>query len=118
MLGALNAAAVSSHHRAPHDRAAHAAAGGAGGLYRQRWGALALADARYALWLGKPNGVGDAEFEALVRMRSGEAPCGLWQRQLVLGPAREYCLLSPEETHLPGYGGTRAILHRVGAAGD
>src|SRR5512141_922927 len=92
-LGALNEAAVSGARREPHDGAAGLAAGGAGGVYRQlRDGPPKLAD-RVA-WFSKPAGMPYPEL--LERLAPGE----LWQRQLVLGPAPEFCLLgaSPEPT--------------------
>lgn len=84
-LGALNEAAVSGVRRDPHDAAARLAAGGAGGVYRRlstRAGAIDRTS-----WLAKPAGTGYAEF--LARLSGGE----LWQRQMVLGPAPEFCLL-------------------------
>jgi hypothetical protein len=84
-LGALNEAAVSGARRDPHDAAARLAAGGAGGLYRRLSGSAGAAGR--ASWLAKPAGTGYAEF--LARFSGGE----LWQRQLVLGPAPEFCLL-------------------------
>jgi hypothetical protein len=84
-LGALNEAAVSGARRDPHDAAARHAAGGAGGVYRRLSTAPGVADR--ASWLSKPPGTGYAEF--LGRFSGGE----LWQRQMVLGPAPEFCLL-------------------------
>ena len=95
-LDPLNEAAVTGARRAPHDRAAYAAAGGAGGLYRFRRGELDLAEARIATWLSKPDGMGYAEFDARLWGWVGYRAVALWQRQMVLGPAREFCLLSRE----------------------
>jgi hypothetical protein len=100
-LDALNAAAVAGHNRPPHDRAARAAAGGAGGLYRFQNGALDLAEARRATWLSKPAGVGYAEFDAQLRARTAGTPIAVWQRQMTLGPAPEFCLFSRETPPLP-----------------
>ena len=84
-LGVLNAAAVDAAHRADHDAVARDAAHGAGGVYALRSGGLRLDDAGDAQWSAKPL----------------DAPKGadyaLWQRQMVLGPAPEYCLLTPGE---------------------
>ena len=107
-LDPLNAAAVSGGRRGPHDGVAYAAAGGSGGLYRWQWGALDLAEAGSATWLGKPDGVSYADFGARLRGWVGERPVALWQRQMVLGPAREFCLLSCEELSLPE--GVEAIV--------
>ena len=84
-LGALNEAAVTAARQAPHDAVARVAGGGAGGVYRR----LAQGDGsapHSARWLSKPEGEGYASF--LARLPPGEA----WQRQLVLGPAPEFCL--------------------------
>jgi hypothetical protein len=88
-LGALNEAAVSGPRRGPHDGAARLARGGAGGVYRRLAEGAAAAPGR-ATWFGKPAGVGYPEF--LAEVKGGE----LWQRQLVLGPAPEFCLLDAE----------------------
>ena len=84
-LGALNEAAVSGVRREPHDAAARLAAGGAGGVY------LRLSEApspiEQASWFAKPAGMSYADL--LARLPPGEA----WQRQMVLGPAPEFCLL-------------------------
>jgi hypothetical protein len=85
-LGALNEAAVSGTRLAPHDAAARRAAGGTAGLYRLRSGTLGAA-AR-ASWFGKPSGMSYAELFARIP-DAGE----LWQRQMVLGPAPEMCLV-------------------------
>jgi hypothetical protein len=84
-LGVLNVAAVDASHKAAHDAVARDAAQGAGGVYALRSGELRLEDAGDVQWSAKPP----------------EAPQGvnhaLWQRQMVLGPAPEYCLLTPGE---------------------
>jgi len=85
-LGALDQAATSGPRREPHDAAARLALGGAGGVYRRlREGGVA-APAQVS-WFGKPAGMGYPEL--LAQMPAAE----LWQRQLVLGPAPEFCLL-------------------------
>ena len=80
-LGVLNDAAIDAAHRGEHDAVARMAADGAGAVYRHIAGELPVADAGAAKWSdSRPEGAG--EF-------------ALWQRQLVLGPAPEYCLLEP-----------------------
>jgi len=98
----FNEAAVAGAHKTPHDRTAHAAAGGAGGLYRFQGGALDPGDASAAAWLGKPDGMGYAAFEARLRGWTDGARVGLWRRQMVLGPAPEFCLLAPLAHHEQG----------------
>jgi hypothetical protein len=100
-LDPLDAAAVAGRRKIPHDRAARGAAGGAGGLYRLYGGDLDLTKARTATWLHKPEGLAYADFDAQVRAWIGGQTCCVWQRQMVLGPAREFCILSREVLTLP-----------------
>jgi hypothetical protein len=90
-LGALNEAAVSGARRAPHDGAARLAAGGAGGVYR-RLGDGPLLDSGPARWFGKP---ADAPYPAFLAALP-QSGAEVWQRQLVLGPAPEFCVLGGE----------------------
>lgn len=86
-LESLNQAAVGPSLRVAHDRPALAAGGGMSGLYLVRSDDLAL-DASVAAWLSKPRGASYADFLAgLPRSQ------GLVQRQLVLGPGPEFCVL-------------------------
>jgi hypothetical protein len=74
-LGELNAAAVDATHRGGHDAAAELVAEGWGGVY-----ALVRGPAEppaTALWRPKP---------------PSDPEVTLWQRQMVLGPAPEYCV--------------------------
>lgn len=84
-LGVLNEAAISGTRREPHDAAARLAAGGAGGVYR-RLAAGTLEPIDRATWLSKPPGMSYPDL--LARLPPGE----VWQRQMVLGPAPEFCL--------------------------
>lgn len=80
-LGVLNDAAIDARHAPDHDAVAGLSGGGAGAVYRHIAGELGLADAGRADWShARP----DAEGEF-----------ALWQRQLVLGPRPEFCLLRP-----------------------
>ena len=81
-LGTLNASAVDESHRPQHDAVARDAAKGAGGVYRFLEGDLALEDVGDTQWSAERLGAPDSVDHAL------------WQRQMVLGPAPEYCLLS------------------------
>lgn len=92
-LGVLNAAAVDDVRRPEHDPVARRAASGAGGVYELRSGDLALAEAGIARWSAKPLGEPYAGWEAALTAGRDPAEHALWQRQLVLGPAPEYCLL-------------------------
>lgn len=112
-LDPLNAAAVSGARRAPHDRAAAGAAGGAGGLYRWQWGELDLGEARAAAWLEKPGGVSYAAFEARLGEWLGVGAVAVWQRQMVLGPAPEYCVLGEASLALPEGAGALIVARTV-----
>jgi hypothetical protein len=90
-LGLLNEAAVSASRAAPHDAAAALAAGGAGGLYGLRCGAV-LREPQYAHWFGKPEGLAYSALFAQLEPVVDQVHGALWMRRLVLGPAREFCL--------------------------
>jgi hypothetical protein len=105
-LGALNEAAVSGQRRVPHEGAARLAQGGAGGVYR-RVREAAAAEPAVVAWFGKPAELGYPELLARV------PPAELWQRQLVLGPAPEFCLFGaapPEGAEEPSLVRVR-LLH-------
>src|SRR5215813_10199827 len=103
-LGDLNELAVSPSLKEAHDRPAHmvaGGAGGAGGVYRLiagRGGQPPLA----ATWLSKPRSVSYPAFRDRLRRWTEREDVATWQRQLVLGPAFEFCLQSPEPLDLPG----------------
>jgi hypothetical protein len=81
-LGELNAMAVDKRHRPRHDSAAAGAGSGWGGVY-----GLVRGEAQppaFARWVDK-----------LPATPDGTA---VWQRQLVLGPAPEFCVAAPGET--------------------
>jgi hypothetical protein len=85
-LGVLNYAAISASLQTPHDSAARLAGGGHGGVYRR------LAEPKnppsgWTTWCSKPSGVAYPAFVA--SLPAAET----WQRQLVLGPAPEFCLV-------------------------
>lgn len=100
-LDTLNDLAVSGARQRPHDRTAAAADGGSGGLYRLRAGVPDLAAARVAAWFAKPAGTGYEALLGRLRPWTERAGVSLWMRQMVLGPAREFCLRSPAPLGLP-----------------
>jgi hypothetical protein len=119
-LATLNDAAVSERagHKARHDRAA-AAADGTAGLYRLHAGDPAL-QARTAYWFAKPRGMAYPELDQLlgrVWEPAPPRPVGLWQRQLVLGPGAEFCLLATEPVALPSELEVLAVDRQPLAAG-
>jgi hypothetical protein len=100
VLDRLDHAAVSPPHQAPHDAIAREVSGGAGGLYRLRHGEPLDGGARFASWFHKPPGMAyDALYELLRPLTANGA--ALWGRQMVLGPAPEFCLHSREGVALP-----------------
>ena len=90
-LGLLNEAAVSASRAAPHEAAAAVVAGGAGGVYGLRRGAV-LRQPQYAHWFSKPEGMPYSELFAQLAPVVDQVQGALWMRQMVLGPAREFCL--------------------------
>jgi hypothetical protein len=100
-LGELNEGAVSGSRAAPHDGVAALAAGGTGGLYRAIVGPGRLAPARQAAWFAKPSGMRYEEFFAALAQSTTQPDITLWQRQLTLGPAPEFCLHALERHPLP-----------------
>ena len=90
-LGILNQAAVSASRTAPHDAAAKFAAGGTAGLYGLR-GGVALDQPKYSYWFGKPPGTSYGDFFGQIAPIVEQVQGALWMRQMVLGPAREFCL--------------------------
>jgi hypothetical protein len=82
-LGTLNEAAVAGRPLDPHDAVAHRSAHGAGGVYAS-WVGPPEVPVESTTWFAKAPGTSYEELRSAVR-----APT--WQRQLVLGPAPEFC---------------------------
>ena len=93
----LNEAAVTGVCEEPHNRVAREAADGTGGLYRLRAGAEDLAQARFAVWLSKPNGTSYKDFYAGLETFTSQPGVALWGRQMTLGPTTEFCIHSPTQ---------------------
>lgn len=107
----LNDAAVSGVCEAPHNLVAREAAGGTGGLYRLRAGEEVLAEARFAVWLSKPEGVTYRDFFDTLASLTSQPNVALWGRQMTLGPTTEFCLHSQTPIQLPpGYTGRQLPL--------
>lgn len=101
-LGNLNDEAVVRSHSTAHDQAARYAEGGTGGIYRAIVGQARLAPVRFAAWMSKPRAMGYAAFFAALASKTTQPDITLWQRQLTLGPASEFCLHAVERHELPG----------------
>ncbi len=98
-LGVLNEAAVGRGHRSSHDEAAHRFGEGTGGLYGLIEGepcAEALGEATTAVWVARPPGSERRGLGELLGDGMDPAHASLWRRQLVFGPAPEFCLLAAE----------------------
>ena len=96
-LGALNAAAVEGARRGPHDAAAALAADGAAGVYAPLRGDAVPPSRPHAAWLVKPAGLAYEAFLAGL----GDGHDAVWQRQMTLGPAPEFCVLGDALPRLP-----------------
>lgn len=94
-LGLLNEAAVSGSRLHPHDAAASVAAGGTAGVYGLKLGTV-LRRPQYAHWFAKPEGMSYRELFDQLAPLVGRVQGALWMRQMVLGPAREFCLHTAE----------------------
>src|SRR5262245_1652165 len=99
-LGLLNEAAVSASRAAPHDAAAAVAAGGAGGVYGLQCGTV-LHQPQYVHWFSKPGGMPYSELFVQLVPVVEQVQGALWMRQMVLGPAREFCLHTAVPLSLP-----------------
>jgi hypothetical protein len=108
-LGVLNEAAVGRGHRTSHDRAARGSGGGTASVYRLIEGEIAaaqrIANCPHATWVKRGAGTKQSELGALLGDGMDRAGASLWQRQLALGPAPEFCLFSREDP--PGVAPTR-----------
>ncbi len=95
----LNATAVTGKQKAPHNGAAASLKAGAGGVYLLRAGAAPSNGGTSGQWFSKPEGMPyyalDEMLAPLLRTHA------LWQRQMVLGPGREFCLIGSEPATLP-----------------
>jgi hypothetical protein len=100
-LGVLNEAAVGRGHRTTHDDLARRFGAGAGGLYGLVEGQFPagpglLDQASVAVWVGRSPGVRRRALGELLGDGMDPRHASLWRRQLVFGPAPEFCLLAPE----------------------
>jgi hypothetical protein len=100
-LGRLNEAAVTERRRAPHDAAAAAAAAGTAGVMAHVAGPLLPRRPVWAAWLAKPAGRRYEDFHAELEAALDGRDASAWQRQMVLGPAAEYCVLAARPLPLP-----------------
>lgn len=106
-LGILNQSAVTGPLQEPHHEVAWLAGFGSGGLYRlidlspQDDVPGRVAAARWRCWLSKPQGRSYQDFHEQLRNLAEPGRAAIWQRQLVLGPALEYCIHTSERLQPP-----------------
>jgi hypothetical protein len=109
-IGELNQAAVAAAHVATHDRVAHQAGGGAGAIYRLHAGGES-AGSGVRTWFAKPAGWSYGRLDEALAPALDDGG-SLWRRQLVLGPAPEFCLRAEGAVDLPdGIDGERIGYH-------
>jgi hypothetical protein len=113
-LDQLNDAAVRGACEQPHNVVAKDAAGGTAGLYRLRRGTADLSKKRFAVWFSKPDGMSYKAF--LARIDEEQLPrAALWQRQMTLGPTREFCVFSEDEETISRVPGQKVSLEVIWA---
>jgi len=98
-LDPLNAGAISGQRLQPHNDVARWTEGGIAGLYRPSFGEAQAPTTRFAFWFAKPATMSYAELDEALQPLKKQGT--LWQRQMTLGPTKEFCFHSPEETALP-----------------
>lgn len=97
-VGELNTNAVAPTHTRVHDRVAHQAESGVGGLYALRAGD-GIPGGTAATWFAKPAGWSYADLESALETCLDRG-LTLWQRQMLLSPAPEFCLRGAAEPDL------------------
>jgi hypothetical protein len=100
-LDPLDQAAVSGFRREPHNQIAQWAAGGTGGLYRLRADEPGITNVQIAFWFAKPSGITYTTLYEQLEPYGKQTPGSLWQRQMTLGPAPEFCWHMPQGAGLP-----------------
>jgi hypothetical protein len=98
-IGELNRLAVTAPHATSHDRVAHQAGRGSGAIYGLRSGSEGAGSAART-WFAKPAGWSYERLDAALAETLDDGGA-LWRRQMVLGPAPEFCLRSGTTRPLP-----------------
>jgi hypothetical protein len=104
-LGVLNMAAVGHGHRTVHDDLAHRFGAGAGGLYGLIEGHPpvdpgAFDERSVAVWVARSPGTPRRALGELLGDGMDARHASLWRRQLLFGPAPEFCLLAGDRAKL------------------
>jgi hypothetical protein len=116
-IGELNDAAIAGAHKTPHDLTAHSAIVEGGAMYRLRAGTCAL-EATSAMWFNKPSNMAYWVLQELLDQYVRVGVCGLWQRQLALGPSPEFCILGPCDLLTDAFTVINAVREPVRASED
>lgn len=98
-LDPLNLAAVSGQAQAVHSVVANMATDFAGKLFTLVAGQLESHD--FEIRFSKPVGTSYRDLYERLKPWIGRERVSLWRRMMVLGPAPEFCLLSPIDLALP-----------------
>jgi hypothetical protein len=99
-MDVLNAAAVSGARISAHDSAARMSADGAGKLLSLAAGKASIAGG-FEVRFGKPAGMPYQDLYARLEAWTTAPEVSLWRRMMVLGPAPEFCLITPSMVDLP-----------------
>jgi hypothetical protein len=95
-IGVLNEAAVGRGHKTSHNEAARLMGSGTAAIFSLLEGdTAAMGRQGVSVWVGREPGSARAEVAGLL-VDGVAGPAALWRRQLVLGPAPEFCLLARE----------------------
>jgi hypothetical protein len=109
-IGELNRQAVTRPHVTSHDLVAHQAGSGAGAIYGLHAGSDSTG-LKVATWFAKPPGWSYDRLYTALEGTLGDG-ASLWRRQLVLGPAPEFCLRSDVAPSLPAGIDAEVISYR------
>jgi len=101
-LGTLNEGAISPTCLSAHNAVARLSAGGTGGVYRLHGTEASLDNFCWATWFSKPDGTKYKDFFNELSRTKSDSTSRLFQRQLVLGPAPEFCILGTVPVKLTG----------------
>ncbi len=118
-IGVLNEAAIGRGHRTSHDEAARLMGSGTAAIFALVEGdTTAMAAAGVSVWVARERGSARPEVAGLLA-DGVVGRSALWRRQLVLGPAPEFCLVAHEppagvaESRLPAGWSARTLQREL-----
>ncbi len=74
---------------------------GAGGVFRLVTNDIRLSESRFVSWTDKAIGPSYSSYIEEITKFTGDGKADTWQRQLALGPSREFCIHSREVLGIP-----------------